>query len=219
MVCHEDTYHFPLVLGVTLISAVALGGNQETAAIHGRIVDLWGNSLSGAQLKVYRLIFQNGSPVSAEGKLEKTTSTDEHGNYAISGLTPGEYRISVDLRGFRHTEAWRVYLWTGSNVLMDLGLAVGSLTDSRPAQIKGTVRRQDKSSLQDALVVAISAFNSQIIEQVRTDEAGRYSISLRTPGQYLVYAAKPGFAVSASVISEGQQSIDFSLKPIRLPQR
>ena len=211
--------NFPLVLGVTLISAVALGGNQETAAIHGRIVDLWGNSLSGAQLKVYRLIFQNGSPVSGEGKLEKTTGTDEDGNYAMSGLTPGEYKISVDLRGFYHREVSRINLRAGSHVLMDLGLAVGDLVDMPLTEIKGTVRRQDKSSLRDASVVAISAFNSQLIEQVRTDQAGRYSISLRTPGQYLVYATKPGFAVSAGVISEGQQSLDFSLKPIRLPQR
>jgi len=209
-----------LVLGVTLISCKAIGGKQETAAIHGRIIDLWGNSLSGAELKVYLLIFQNGSLISADGKLEKTTTTDEQGNYAMSGLPPGEYRISVDSPGFRHREAFRVSLWAGSNAVLDLGLEVGDLMNMPLTEIKGTVRRQDKSNLQDASVVAISAFNSQIMEQVRTDEAGRYNIRLRTPGQYLVYAGKPGFAVSAGVIfSEGQTSIDFLLKPIPLRQR
>lgn len=160
-----------------------------------------GKPVQGAEIRFYRLIYEKGLIVSAEGKLEKTVTTDIHGGYSLSGLVSGQYKATVDLRGFRHTEIWGLYFPMGSDKVVDIGSEVGQITESRPIVVTGSVVRLDKTPLQDVTITIQSAFNREIVEQARTDKEGHYKIRLSVAGQYIVYASKPGFKVNATVIA------------------
>jgi hypothetical protein len=146
------------------------------------------------------------------------TASDGQGNYAFRGLPYGEYRVSVGLRGFRKAEVWRFYLAAGEDKVLDIGLEVGIFTDWIRPVVSGTVLGTDKKPLEDATVTAISALSPNIAERTRTEDDGKYKLELRTSGQYIVYASKPGFAVTAVSLPEGSgRSIELVLKPSKVP--
>lgn len=186
--------------------------------MQGRIVDLWGDPIPGAVASFHRLNFEKGQLVSAVGIHQMTTVSDGNGNYAFRGLPSGEYRVSVELRGFRKAEVWRFYLPAGGNEVLDIGLEVGVFTEWRRPEVSGTVLGTDNKPLKDATVTAISALSPNIVEQTRTGDDGRYRIELQTSGQFIVYASKPGFAVGAVCLPEGSgKSIELMLKPSKPP--
>lgn len=189
---------------------------EPFASARGRTTDLWGTPLRDADVSFYRLVFENGNLVSALGILEARTKTDKEGNFALRDLLPGHYRVSVDLRGFRHTEVFRFRLPAGSNQVLDIGLEVGLLTDTRAGEVNGKVSTTDKTPLKDATVTVMSAFAPDLVERTRTDDAGRYRVMLHAPGQYIVYASKPGFAIGAVCLpGVERQSVDLVLLPLR----
>ena len=86
------------------------------------------------------------------------------------------------------------------NVELDFGLVAGYLGDAIPTEVRGAVRRKDKTPLQGATVTIANAFSKGLVTKARTDRAGRYQANVNYPGQYIVYASKPEFIVSATTI-------------------
>ena len=85
-------------------------------------------------------------------------------------------------------------------------------------KVSGNVRQPGNIPVDDATVTMVSAFNPGESRQVRTDKSGRYSFGAIQPGQYIVYAAKPDFIVTATAIDIGngeQLILDIVLKPGR----
>jgi hypothetical protein len=189
---------------------------EPSASARGRTTDLWGTPLRDADVSFYRLVFENGNLVSALGTLETRTKTDKDGNFTLRDLPAGHYRVSVDLRGFRHTEVCRFHLPPGSNQVLDIGLEVSLLTDIKAGEVNGKVSTTDNAPLKDAAVTVMSAFAPDLVERTRTDDAGRYRVMLRAPGQYIVYASKQGFAIAAVCLpGVERQSVDLVLLPLR----
>jgi protocatechuate 3,4-dioxygenase beta subunit len=68
--------------------------------------------------------------------------------------------------------------------------------------------------LEDATVTPVNAFNASETDQVRTDKRGDFKFRLIQPGQYVVYAVKPGFLASATTLelrNGARKSIDLVL--------
>ena len=201
-----------LLLPANLSVLELVGQNLSSGRIYGRVTDLAGNALKGATLKLFimRSRTVDGIRVPFMAELRQRSITDDQGNYNIESLPRGEYTISVDLRGFRHTEVG-VFLQEGTK-LLDIGLQLGVNGDIPRMEVVGVVRQADDSLLRDATVTAISTFNRQIVEQGRTDSAGRFAIVLTVPGQYVVFASKPGFVTRATnIASGGRKTVDFTL--------
>ncbi len=184
---------------------------DEEATAHGRVTDLFGYTIKGVTLQFYaRTWFKPPT----ELKFVKSTTTDKQGDYTVNGLPYGYYLLSVELLGFRYAEVSRTYLGKGDN-LLDIGLEVGAITDISPIEISGTVRTSGNKVLQDATVALMSAFNSEILYRARTDRNGKYKFVVRTPSQYLIYAAKPGFEVSAATTLGQARVKNFFLVPLK----
>ena len=124
----------------------------------------------------------------------------------LSNLPWGQYRIRAELRGLGYAEAWRFYLWRGANRVFDIGIPIGYDHHLGQVIINGIVSDTNKMSITDATVTLICAFDGSRFDQVRTDKEGRYEFKLIQPGQYILYAAKPGFIVSAVSIDLGNGS-------------
>ena len=111
------TYHSgnPLAGRVTVF---ALTQSQTTGRIAGIVRDQNGAIIAGGELVVKSL---------ATAQQRKVT-TDDSGNYALSPLPPGSYRVSVTANGFKRAEVESVRVVITETFTLDFSLEVGPIT-------------------------------------------------------------------------------------------
>ncbi len=74
-------------------------GLPRGSVIAGRIVDEYGEPLTGAQVQVLRYAYVNGArQLRAAGQSDRT---DDQGSFRVFGLSPGDYVVSASLRDDR----------------------------------------------------------------------------------------------------------------------
>ena len=202
-----------LLTTTILIASFVFASGQEgaTGRIKGRIIDLFGNPIAGAQV----LITTNGT-------IERRLVTDQNGTYEADGLPAANYSISTSLRGF-HTANRSAYLGPGEQIVIELGLQPGRLGPvERVTVVTGSVRQSDGKRVEGATITMMSAFNQEIREQTDATSAGRFELKIAEPGQYVIYVSKPGFGVDvkaitvATKLSREPLVVDFEL--ISLPR-
>jgi hypothetical protein len=203
-----------LFLAITLSSNVAVA-EDEPASVEGRVFTLWGEPMEEVKVAFYQLEGIRGT--SPTERLIQETTTDGNGRYQLKGLPWGQYRVNFS-SPYGKTEVWRFYLWRNAKRVLDIGMPIGYTHFLSEIKVSGNVRQPDNIPVDDATVTMVSAFNPGESQQVRTDKSGRYSFGEIQPGQYIVYAAKPDFIVTATAIDvgNGEQLIsDIVLKPGR----
>ena len=90
-----------LPAGQTLEKVVI--GLPRGSVIAGRIVDEFGEPLTGAQVSVQRYAYVNGMrQLRPAGQGDRT---DDQGAFRVFGLPPGEYYVSATLRDDRGPRA------------------------------------------------------------------------------------------------------------------
>ena len=72
-------------------AATSAHAQDFRGAIGGRITDAQGGRLPGATVTV----------VNIATNAESTSTTDANGDFTIPYLTPGSYRVTVELQGFK----------------------------------------------------------------------------------------------------------------------
>ena len=190
-------------------AALIVAKNVHRTSIQGRITDLLGSPLSGTLVEV----------TTNDGTQRFSGRTDEQGNYKIGNLPVSQLKVAVKLRGFRQEE-FTLLPKTGQQVL-DVGLEVGQLSNNPPIEVSGIVQQSKGEVLSDATVTIVNAFNQRLVERVRTEKAGRYKVTVYDPGQYIIYASKPSFMVSAvtivlpATLPRERRTTDFELTPFR----
>ncbi len=102
---------------VALLSASALPAFAQSfrGKIVGTITDPQGATVAGANVKARN---------TATG-IERTTTSDDAGNYAIAELPIGDYEVSIDAAGFRATKVSDVKVEVAGERRVDVTLAVG----------------------------------------------------------------------------------------------
>src|SRR4249919_3314090 len=60
----------------------------------------------------------------------RTVTTAADGGYSIHGLTPGEYRVRVEVNGFQPLSREGVGVATGETIRVDLQVTVGGLSET-----------------------------------------------------------------------------------------
>jgi hypothetical protein len=112
---------------VVLVSASSLGSAQApTGTITGIVTDSTGAGVVGARLSITNLQTQQTWVV----------STSAEGIYTAAALLPGEYRLSVELAGFRRIDR-DASVEAGTATSVDLTLEVGAVTSN--VTVRGAV--------------------------------------------------------------------------------
>jgi hypothetical protein len=109
-----------LVLGVFLCAAAPTLAQQGTSEIGGRITDPQGSALPGVAV-----VFTN-----EDTGIFREVVTTADGSYFVSQLTPGRYRITAKLEGFKTLDRRGVTAVVGVTTALDLQLELGAIAET-----------------------------------------------------------------------------------------
>lgn len=150
----------------TVVAALAKP-TDTTGAVNGTLtIDKLGTRLEGARASVHL------KGVGAE--------SDSMGNFFLSRLTPGTYRVVVNKDGFATVEK-KVTVTAGTNTVLDL-----SLVPKAFATLAGTVRSGDDGDPLHGVELKLEPGGAK----TTTDPSGRYQFKDCVPGRYTVLAEK-----------------------------
>jgi Carboxypeptidase regulatory-like domain/TonB dependent receptor/TonB-dependent Receptor Plug Domain len=110
----------PVLALILLVSAVAALAQTESARIAGRVTDLSGAVIVGAECKISNL----------ETNVSTTTTTNQDGIYVLSDLRPAIYRLTIQKEGFRTVVQPSLQLYVQDAVNENFTLAIGPMSES-----------------------------------------------------------------------------------------
>jgi hypothetical protein len=115
---------------------------QNAGTLRGQVLDEFGGAVIGATITV----------VNSAG-VEKSTVTNEDGNYVVTGLAPGAYTVRALATGFALNETQDVQVIAGRNEPLDIKLSV--TIEEQNVTVSGDQRgiSTDSESNADALVL------------------------------------------------------------------
>ncbi|MEW6209497.1 MAG: carboxypeptidase regulatory-like domain-containing protein [Acidobacteriota bacterium] len=99
--------------------AMALAQTAATATISGTVTDSSGAAISGATVELADI---------ATNQVRKL-ATNDSGYYLFPSVTPGNYKITVTMQGFRQTEIPSVKVDVSKAYTVNLSLEVGQVTE------------------------------------------------------------------------------------------
>ena len=111
----------PLCLAVACLAAPARPARAQVAAgeITGLVKDQAGAAVRGATVTVTDISTNR----------QRVVTSSAQGAYAVPSLPPGEYRLDVELTGFRSVRRAGIHLATGEKARIDFDLAVGKISE------------------------------------------------------------------------------------------
>ena len=108
-------------LAVVLVTAGAAWAQAgATAQINGTVRDSSGGVLPGVDVTVTQ----------TDTNFTRSTVTDEGGNYILSNLPIGPYRLQASLSGFRAFQRTGIVLQVNANPTIPIELAIGALAET-----------------------------------------------------------------------------------------
>src|SRR5271170_1696345 len=110
----------PGLVLILLVNAVAAFAQTESARIAGRVTDLSGAVIVGAECKITNL----------ETNVSTTTTTNQDGIYVIPDLRPATYRLTVQKEGFRTVVQPNLQLYVQDALNENFTLAIGSVSET-----------------------------------------------------------------------------------------
>ncbi|HEY1403965.1 MAG TPA: carboxypeptidase-like regulatory domain-containing protein, partial [Pyrinomonadaceae bacterium] len=112
----SKTIFLPFLLAL-LVAPAAFAQNHR-ASIRGRIIDPQGAVIPGATVNL----------ISQATNETRTVTSDEEGEYAVSSLLPGPYRVEADFTNFKKY-AQVINLQVNQEARLDINLEIGTITD------------------------------------------------------------------------------------------
>ena len=106
---------------------VVFAQSHTSGRFNGTVKDQSGAVIAGAEVTVKSL---------ATGEERKAT-TDPHGNYDVSLLLPGTYRVSVTASGFRKADVEPVRVSITETSELDVKLEVGAISEEAVVRAAG----------------------------------------------------------------------------------
>src|SRR5262245_46949179 len=109
-----------LIAFVALVAAASPAGAQVAAGeITGIIHDSDGGAVPGATITVTNLATNQ----------QRVVNSTADGAYTAASLAPGDYRIDIELAGFKPVRREGVRLATGEKARIDFDLSVGDIRE------------------------------------------------------------------------------------------
>jgi outer membrane receptor protein involved in Fe transport len=109
-----------ILVAFLILSAAAAFGQTEGARISGRVTDLTGAVIVGAECKITNI----------ETEVSVTTTTNEDGIYVLPDLHPANYRLTIEKKGFRTVIQPNLQLYVQDAFNENFTLAIGPMSDS-----------------------------------------------------------------------------------------
>jgi hypothetical protein len=103
-----------------ILSATSAVAQTEGARISGRVTDLTGAVIVGAECKITNI----------ETDVSVTTTTNQDGIYAIPDLHPATYRLTIEKKGFRTVIQPNLQLYVQDSLDENFTLAIGPMSDT-----------------------------------------------------------------------------------------
>ncbi len=125
-----------LVVLVSVLYIPALFA-QDTASITGTVTDSTGAAVPGAQVTV----------ANADKGINRTTTTNDTGDYLAAGLPVGAVNLTVSAQGFKKFQATGVILRVAEKARVDVSLQVGAA--STEVTVEGTSIAQVETQSSD----------------------------------------------------------------------
>src|SRR5688572_9316015 len=144
---------------VLLASAIVQGQAGSTAQVTGTVRDQSGGVLPGVDVTVMQ----------TDTGFTRSAVTDENGNYTLTNLPIGPYRLQATLSGFRAYQQTGIGLQVGSNPVIPVAMALGELTETVSVEAAAPLVETRSTSI------------GQVIENERIEELplnGRNSADL-----------------------------------------
>jgi hypothetical protein len=106
-------------VSLTALLAIQSQGQTTNGTILGIVSDRSAARLPGATVKITNL----------ETAISRTMKSDEEGRYRAVNLEPGNYEVHAELTGFRTAVRRGIQLTVAAEVVVDLTLSVGEVTE------------------------------------------------------------------------------------------
>src|ERR1700745_379917 len=123
-------------LSILLVLSAGAALAQDTASITGTVTDPSGAAIKGAQVTV-------SSP---ERAINRTTATNDSGEFLVAGLPPGSVNVTVAAQGFKKYEAPGIVLRVGQKARNDVTLQVGATTTEVTVEGQNVAQVETQSS-------------------------------------------------------------------------
>ena len=103
-----------------LAAAPSAAQTGATTGISGRVIDSTGAAMAGVQVTLAK----------PDVGFERTTTTGPAGAWEVRFLTPGAYRLTFELRGFKTLRREGVIVSTGELATVNVTLEVGEVAEA-----------------------------------------------------------------------------------------
>src|SRR5262249_12851468 len=107
------------MLGVSILLPTFAAAQGTTGSISGTITDQQKAAMPGVTVLVKQL----------ETGAERALVSDEHGRYTVLNLSPGPYKVTAQLSGFRSVVRDQLTVAIGKDLLVDIEMGVGGVTE------------------------------------------------------------------------------------------
>lgn len=187
---------------VLMAAPLVLGQSANQGAIVGSVVDPGGGVVPGVTILV-RNVTTN---------LERTTISDDRGNYRIEFLQPGEYEVTGELAGFKKVHLSGVLVRVGQVVRADIELHIGEVADTVTVEGATTTVKTESATLGgvvDNVMIQNLPLNGREFYQLAATVAGAHA-GLAKRGAVAVKGSSPtggeGFTLGFSGARSSQNS-------------
>lgn len=122
------------LIAVTLLGAVSFG-QATSGSLVGSVTDSSGASVINAKVTC----------TETRTGISHASVTNQSGNYSFPNLTPGTYRVEVELPGFRKAVKTGVDVLVNSTIRADLDLVPGAVTEVINVAAESALLQTDRS--------------------------------------------------------------------------
>src|SRR5947209_633028 len=105
---------------IGLLSALSLHSQVATGRITGRVTDASGAVVPAGSVKT----------VNIQTNVETSTKTTSEGVFDLQNLIPGQYRLAVEVEGFKRYAQGPMELRVGDTLSLTVALQIGAQTES-----------------------------------------------------------------------------------------
>ena len=125
-----------LILCLTLVPADSAYGQTHRGSIRGTLEDSSRRPLSSAPITLVQI----------ETNETRTTRSGDHGEYGVSALPPGSYRVEVEQTGFKKYSRL-VTLQVNQELRLDIALEIGSISEELIVTAPENELRKDSQTI------------------------------------------------------------------------
>src|SRR5262245_46780939 len=175
---------FPGLLSLCLVLTVTALAQVQTGRIVGTVADAQKAALPNATVTV----------TEAATNQTVTVTTNERGDFVVTPLNPGFYRVSISSPGFQKTVINSVEVQVGQSARVNVGLKVGEVTST--VEVTSSAPQLDTESGTLGHVVT----NTQIVN-LPLNGRSYYELARLTPGAALLPGGGNLLRIRANFIS------------------